>query len=199
MLHCSAVAGVGSVIVDGRNMTYRQFNLATVQFDEPEEMPRDPIIATILGDWVAFEDSQTFKYNRRVVTSNKAADMAAVSAAAMWDGIMAMSAILWYYSPSDPVQLPGIRRSLTTGVRRDSSWCYVLFALLGFWFVGIFVASAVLLRRTWMSSFDSYAAAQLLQHRPNFVSEPEALFANLDDNEDMLEPFVMHQWRSQET
>ena len=200
-------AGPGTASVNGLNMTFNHFTYSAPSFDEETpagHFPLDPV-AAIMQWWraddhnlVAFQKSLDFKMNSALV---KGADISVadyhrpVFVEVMWDGLLSMAAELWFQA-SQPVERTGIQRLTTSGIRRDDSFVFVLAALLGIWFVGMLAGSVALLRPTWAGSLDGYAAARMLQHRPDLVAKPEAQYAELEENEDLLEAFTPGQWRS---
>ena len=211
IVRCTATAAAGTASVDGRTMTFSDFAYTAPNFDESNVaqhlQPLDPVAAVMESlrnnstNLIPFQKSVDLKMNRvwakGIDTDDAAAEIhhLPATAAAMWDGLIAMSAELWYQG-SAPVQQTGIQRLTTTGIRREDSFFYVLIALLGVWFVGMLAGSAALLRPTWASSLDGYAAVRMLQHRPDLISKREAQFGMLEDNADLLEAFAPGLWRS---
>jgi len=190
------IAEPGTAVVDGHSMKFANFTFTPPPYSQspsPTNVPLDPIAALMQDDLLSLQQSIVFKAISLNVVSH--ADGADVQLAEpMWDGLVAMSAAL-FYQASRPVDNPGVQRLTTAGIRRDNDSFFAFIALLGVWFIGMFAISAALLRRTWANSLDGYASARMLQYRPDLVAKPNAQFANLEENKDMLAPFTMHHWR----
>jgi len=198
IVRCNATAGPGTAYVDGANMTFSQFVYAPPNYDgttlSRSSIPLDPVAAITLSDMLPFQESVSFKRTNTKINDNDVSREEAM-AAAMWDGILAMSAELWLQS-SRRIDQSGVQRLVATGIHRDEEAFLALIALLGLWIVGIVGATAVLLRSTWASTLDGYAVAKMLRYQPLPSGTP--WFADLEDNKDMLKAFEMHEWRSSE-
>jgi len=196
---CYVAAGPGIAAVDGRNMSFSKFEYTPLQFAESipqQEVPLNPVLALMQTDWLSFERSINLKLDRVIeqpVDYDKALEL--IIEEALWEGVLAMSTAMRLASEAPAKETTGIQRTTRIGVRRNDAFFYVLILLLVVWVVGMFGATAVLLRPTWTSSLDGYAAARMLLHQPDLVSKPEAWFADLEENSDMLEPFFSNQMR----
>jgi len=198
IVRCNAAVEPGTALVDGQNMTFSQFTYAASDYNEAtssaSSIPLDPVAAIMQSDLRWLRQSVALK--TAVVRTGPSREEAL--AAGMWDGIMAMSVSLWLEA-SRPVSQIGIVKLSATGIHRDDATLSALVVLLGIWFVGSLTATITLLRATWTSTLDGYATARMLQHRPVMTSTPELWFAELEQNEELLEPFKRPQWRSEET
>lgn len=195
MAFCHAAAAPGIASVDGRNMTFSSFDYTPPQFtNPPQEVPVHPLAAVMQTDWLSLERSVSLKLDRII---KKPVDyngtLERIIPEALWEGVLAMTAAIWLESEGPGKVVPGILRIPTTGMQRNHTAFCALIALLGVWFVGMFGATAILLRPTWASSLDGYAAARMLLQKEDLVVKPEAWFAELEENTDMLEPFVPEQ------
>jgi len=198
LVHCGISAAAGNASVDGRTMTFRDFTyIAPSESTKagPQSRYLDPLAAVMQGDPNAYIAALEYKiFNDNMNRGNGRFNNSVWEAELMWEGVVAMSTAVWL-STIVPVDRHGIQKLTATGIRRDNGYVCLLGALLCIWFVGMFASSAVMMRPTWASSLDGYAVARLLQQQPVLAVTPETWLAELEENEDMLQEFVMHKWR----
>jgi len=196
---CLATVVPGIASVDGRDMIFSNFEYTRPHFDEsipPQKVPVHPLAAVVQADWLSFERSINLKLDRIIKKPDDySGALEVIIGDALWDGVLAMSSAMWLLSEAPPKETIGIQRVTKIGMQRNVTFLYVLMSLLGVWFFGMLVATALLLRPTWTSSLDGYAAARMLLHRPELAIKPESWFADLEENSDMLEPFDSNQMR----
>jgi len=197
ILRCSAASGFGTALANGHNMTFSQFTYLSLYKDTDSlsnYSPLDPIAVITQTNMFAYQHSifvKLFSANISAYT-----DDTSEHAAAMWDGVLAMTLPLWSLWGLSEHNRSGIQRLEASGIHRDNSALSALVVLLGIWFAGILLATLALLRPTWSSTFDSYAIARMLQHQPVVLKTEKVWFSGLEENEESQQQFEIHQWRS---
>jgi len=197
ILRCNATLELGDAAVDGRAMTFSNFTSITLSKDFSNWYQfANPLAAIIKGGYVSYEWAVAYRMSEARLNPGSTQNGVDLGWAAetMWSGVLAMSVAVWIQS-AKPADLPGVQTLTATGLRRDDTYAFILAALLGIWFIGMFACSAALLRPTWASSLDGYAVARLLQQQPVLAGTSEAWLKELEENEDMLQEFTMHDWR----
>lgn len=201
IIRCNASSSPGTALVNGLNMTFSQFG-PTIMHWQVEDLtlfgwqtPLDPIAAIMVDDLMSLQQSAQFKLAGVIARGGNESSFRPTVVAAMWDGVVAMSAAIWLNATTQ-AEHRGIQRVTAIGLWRDNVFFYIMSVLLLIWFVGMFAATVALLRPTWTSTLDGYAVARILQYQPVVKGTPEVWFADLEKNPDMLEEFNMHRWRS---
>lgn len=198
VFRCNVTAGVGTASVDGRNMRFSNFS-HTAQSEyrsrNQQNGSLDPLAAVMRSSFAWIYSSISSKMTRSYMEISVDQEEPEWEMEIMWDSIIAMSVSIWVTSAAS-FTLSGVRSFPETGLQRNNTYVCALVALLGIWFVGVFGSSVVLLRSSWASSLDVYATARLLQQQPVLAGTQDAWLAELEDNEDMLQKFQMHDWRS---
>jgi len=192
--YCDVAAAPGIASVDSSRMSFKHFASVDPDYHSESIFPVHPLGAIQQTDWIAFQQSINLKLDRILNSSTPEGDLEDIIGLALWEGVLSMSAAIWIKTAL-PAEVTGTQRYAKAGIQRDNVSFRVLIALLGIWFVGMVTATAVLLRPAWTGSMDGYAAARMLQHQPNLVLRPESLFADLEENSDMLKPFVPNHMR----
>ena len=157
----------------------------------------NPLASVIQSNFAGYVDADMYKKSEDKLnpdTQSGSSEEAAREAELMWNSVLATTIPIWIES-ARPADVPGVQTLTVTGIRRDGTYLWGLSALLGIWFVGMLASSAALLRRTWTSSLDGYAAARLLRQQPVLAETSETWFAELEENEDMLQRFTVREWR----
>lgn len=200
IVRCDVSAGAGNAFVNGRTMTFSNFTyIAPSEYIVgPQSAYMDPLAAIMQGDLNAYMRALAYKRIRDDVKQGDGqfdADPAWESEL-LWDGVVAMSVAVWL-STGEPISRPGIRKLQATGIQRNDGYFCVLGALLIVWFVGMFALSLAPMSSTWTSSLDGYAIARVLRQQPILAGTSEGWLTELEENEDMLQRFTMHDWRNQ--
>ena len=196
-LRCDVSAGAGTATVDARSMTFNNFT-----FIPPSEyatvgsqlLHLDPLAAVMRAGLEAYETAWKYKFSKAKMNQGDTGSNVKWEAELMWNGIVSMSTAVWVLAAT-PTDMPGIQTLTAIGIRRNGYGLCFLATSLGIWFIGMFTLSALLLRPAWASSLDAYAVARLLQQQPVLSATREAWLAELEDNPEMRQKFIMHDWR----